>query len=319
MIAQPKKDQQSYVYGPVPSRRLGRSLGVDLVPFKTCSYDCIYCQLGRTTPKSIDVCVQAPVDVIVEQVRERLYLAPDIITLAGSGEPTLFADLGLLIQRIKEITCVPVAVITNGSLLWKPEVRQSLPQADLVIPSLDAGTAPRFQYVNRPHAEITFEKMVDGLIQFRQEFTGDYWLEVLLLAGVTTVTVEVQALADGIRRIEPDRIQVNTVARPPCEGFAEAVPAGQLEAIARQLYDKVEVIADFVPSRNDRGRGSVRAEEILALLERRPCSLQDIVAGLGLHHQAAIKEMTQLTHDGHVEVKPQNGNLFYALSREQWI
>jgi len=145
MKAQPFK----HVFGPVSSRRLGRSLGVDLVPLKTCTYDCIYCQLGRTTLKTTERREWVPLDLVLEQVQAKLATEPDYITLSGSGEPTLFSRVGELIGRIKDVTDIPVAVLTNGSLLWQKAVRDDLQQADVVIPSLDAGNERMFRYVNR--------------------------------------------------------------------------------------------------------------------------------------------------------------------------
>lgn len=173
--------KNQYVFGPVPSRRLGRSLGVDLVPFKTCSYDCIYCQLGRTTNKTIQQKEWFPLDEILSQLTEKLYLKPNYITLSGSGEPTLYSKCDELIRKIKKITDVPVAVLTNGSLLWMPQVRASLMDADLVIPSLDAGSAELFNYINRPHADISFKNMLCGLIEFGGNIKGHtgwkfFWL-----------------------------------------------------------------------------------------------------------------------------------------------
>jgi wyosine [tRNA(Phe)-imidazoG37] synthetase (radical SAM superfamily) len=260
-----------------------------------------------------------PVDTIIDQIRDRLHPAPDYITLAGSGDPTLYADLGLLIERIKGMTSVPLAVITNGALLWKPAICQALMQADLVIPSLDAGNDHLFKYINRPHPQITFDRMLKGLIDFRRAYRGHYWLEVFLLAGVSTVKVEVQYLADCIQRIQPDRVQVNTVARPPCEGFATAVPENQLEQIARELYGHVEIIADFISDPGEVTTSDAREQDILSLLKRRPCSLDDIAAGLSLHHQDVVKVMTPLLRGGHVETKAQRGCLFYALARNTQI
>ena len=223
--------KRKYIFGPVPSRRLGRSLGVDLVPFKTCSYDCIYCQLGRTTNKTIQRKEWVPIDIVIDQLKKKLDSKPDYITLSGSGEPTLFSRLEDLISRIKDITDIPVAVLTNGSLLWLPEVRNALKSADMVVPSLDAGSSQIFQYVNRPHSNITFSKMLDGLVKFCDEYNGKYWLEVFLLAGVTTPEMEINRLKTCINSIRPDKVQVNTVTRPPAEGFAEPVPQKQLQTI----------------------------------------------------------------------------------------
>ena len=186
-----------YLYGPVPSRRLGRSLGIDLAPFKTCTYDCIYCQLGRTTNKTMERLDYAPVNDIIRELKVKLAAADtfDYISIAGSGEPTLHAYINELIAMIKNMTRIPVAVLTNGSLLYLPEVRAALMRADLVIPSLDAGDETMFQYVNRPHPSIVFDRMVNGLIDFTADYPGQVWLEVLLVSGVTGMDADVKKIA----------------------------------------------------------------------------------------------------------------------------
>ena len=305
--------KREYIFGPVPSRRLGRSLGIDLVPFKTCSYDCIYCQLGRTTNKTVQRKEWVPIDIVTKQLKEKLGSRPDYITLSGSGEPTLFSRLEDLISRIKDITDIPVAVLTNGSLLWLPEVRKALKSADMVVPSLDAGSSRIFQYVNRPHQDITFSKMLQGLVEFRKDYNGQYWLEVFLLAGVTTPEMEISKLKTCINAICPDKVQVNTVTRPPAEGFAEPVPQKQLQTITEKLYEKAEVIADYndVHKQQD---FSARREDVLILLQRRPCSVDDIAAGLGLHRNEVVKYVEELSSEGKIETKPQNQQLYYKAT-----
>ena len=303
-------NKREYIYGPVPSRRLGRSLGVDLVPFKTCTYDCIYCQLGRTTNKTIQRKQWVSIDIVIDQLKAKLNSKPDYITLSGSGEPTLFSQLEELISRIKDITDIPVAVLTNGSLLWLPEVRRALKSADLVIPSLDAGSNQMFQYVNRPHSDITFSRMLEGLLKFRDEYTGQYWLEVFLLAGVTTPETEINKLKTCISSIHPDKVQVNTVTRPPAEYFAERVPEKQLNVLTAQLYENAEVIADYKSVHKQQDFSS-RREDVLTLLKRRPCSIEDIAAGLGLHRNEAVKYVEELSSIGRIEAKPQNQQIYY--------
>ena len=303
-------NKREYIYGPVPSRRLGRSLGVDLVPFKTCTYDCIYCQLGRTTNKTIQRKQWVSIDIVIDQLKAKLNSKPDYITLSGSGEPTLFSQLEELISRIKDITDIPVAVLTNGSLLWLPEVRRALKSADLVVPSLDAGSNQMFQYVNRPHSDITFSRMLEGLLKFRDEYTGQYWLEVFLLAGVTTPETEINKLKTCISSIHPDKVQVNTVTRPPTEDFAERVPEKQLNVLTAQLYENAEVIADYKSVHKQQDFSS-RREDVLTLLKRRPCSIEDIAAGLGLHRNEAVKYVEELSSVGRIEAKPQNQQIYY--------
>jgi wyosine [tRNA(Phe)-imidazoG37] synthetase (radical SAM superfamily) len=302
-----------YIYGPVPSRRLGRSLGVDLMPFKVCSYDCIYCQLGRTTNKTIERKEWVPTSKVLVQVRDALHSEPDYITLSGSGEPTLHVETGRLIRAIKSMTDIPVAVITNGSLLWQREVQDALLEADLVVPSLDAESEDIFRYVNRPHAEIHFDQMADGLKEFRQRFRGQYWLEVFLLNGVTTVEKRIESLARWIRKIAPDKVQVNTVSRPPAEDYAEAVPRERLEQIARELGERAEVIAAYPHGKITDGFRS-DAEAIMNLLTRRPCSVKDIASGLGIAPNEATKQVERLISERTVKTRRQCGILYYEIN-----
>jgi len=250
------------------------------------------------------------IDIIIDQLKAKLNSKPDYITLSGSGEPTLFSQLEELISRIKDITDIPVAVLTNGSLLWLPEVRRALKSADLVVPSLDAGSNQMFQYVNRPHSDITFSRMLEGLLKFRDEYTGQYWLEVFLLAGVTTPETEIDKLKTCIRSIHPDKVQVNTVTRPPTEDFAERVPEKQLNVLTAQLYENAEVIADYKSVHKQQDFSS-RREDVLTLLKRRPCSIEDIAAGLGLHRNEAVKYVEELSSVGRIEAKPQNQQIYY--------
>ena len=303
----------SHVFGPVPSRRLGRSLGVDLVPFKTCSYDCVYCQLGRTTDKTLGRQPWVEVDAVLASIQEKLSSKPDYITLAGSGEPTLFSRIGDLVDRIKTITNVPVAVLTNGSLLWQPEVRRQLLEADLVVPSLDAGDEAMFQLVNRPPADLSFEQMLSGLIGFGREFHGDYWLEVFVLGGYTDQDEEFAKIARHVEAIRPQRLQLNTVSRPPAEQYAVGVPRERMETLAASCPVAAEVIADY---RNVHGRQEFAAgrEEVLELLRRRPCSLGDIADGLGMHRNEVVKYVEELVQKGELTATSVGGQSFYRAS-----
>lgn len=305
-----------YVYGPVASRRLGRSLGVDLVPFKTCTYDCVYCQLGRTTRQTARRSEYVPVDAVLAGLKTKLALGPkpDYIGLAGSGEPTLHARIGELIAGIKLMTRVPVAVLTNGSLLWVPEVREALMEADLVMPSLDAGDKAMFQRVNRPHPEILFEAMVDGLAAFTARFRKLVWLEVLLVDGLTGNEEEAEKIAALARRIRPGRVQLNTVSRPPAEATARPVSAGQLSALSRLFPKAVEIISDAIPQHPlPAGLAAVTDQEILDLLARRPCTPQGVAAGLNLHLQEATKRLHALAKAGKIAVLRKDDDLFYQV------
>ncbi len=303
-----------HIFGPVPSRRLGRSLGVDLVPFKTCSYDCIYCQLERTTCKTTERREWVPLDDVVAELKEKLALKPDYITLSGSGEPTLFSRLDELIDRIRSLTNIPVAVLTNGSLLWQEEVRRQILDAHLVIPSLDAGSAETFTAVNRPHESISFQQMVDGLVAFRQAYSGEFWLEVFFLAGLTATETEARKIIDCVARIKPDRVQLNTATRPTAEDYAVMVSRERLDELATQFDPPAEVIADYrgVHAQSDFQAGQ---ENVLEMIQRRPCSLQDIADGLSMHRNEVLKYIEELDAHGLLEKHTISDKLFFRGKR----
>ena len=305
----------SHVFGPVPSRRLGRSLGVDLVPFKTCSYDCIYCQLGRTTNKTVERREWVPLDNVLKELKAKLATKPDYITLSGSGEPTLYSRLDELIAGIRAITNVPVAVLTNGSLLWQDEVRRQLMAAHLVIPSLDAGSASMFRAVNRPHESISFDRILEGLIDFRKEYRGKHWLEVFLLAGHTAIQGEVGRLAGCVRAIKPDRVQLNTATRPTAEDYAMMVDHARLADIAEQFEPPAEVIADY-RGVHTQGDFQVGRETVREMIQRRPCSLDDIAEGLNMHRNEAIKYVEELSAEGVLTKQTSGGKLFYSATHD---
>jgi wyosine [tRNA(Phe)-imidazoG37] synthetase (radical SAM superfamily) len=304
-----------HIYGPIPSRRLGRSLGIDLVPLKTCTYDCIYCHLGRTTNKTLKRREYVAVTDVLNELEKKLACGDgfDYIGLAGSGEPTLNSGMGDLILKIKSMTNIPVAVLTNGSLLWMNDVQDALMPADLVLPSLDAGDKLLFQYVNRPHKNISFEQMVDGLASFADRYKGGIWLEVLLLGGVTGIRDEVEKMASIIRTIKTTRIQINTVVRPPAEKFAAPVFRNQMLTLKEIFPGEVDIIGDIEMGdwRKLPGSGSMR-NDILSLLARRPCTSTDVACSLGLHVSEALKYLHALITSGKVATVLMNEKTFYA-------
>lgn len=307
---------KKYLYGPVPSRRLGLSLGVDFVPFKVCTLDCVYCQLGRTTQKTTERAEYVSPEAILAELKERLSrgLQADFITIGGSGEPTLNSQLGELIDGIKKITDIPVAVLTNGTLLCRQDVRADCAKADVVLPSLDAGDKRTFEDINRPHEDIVIENLVSGLCDFRKEFAGQIWLEVFFIEGINTDASQIAKIKDAIEKIRPDKIQLNTAVRPTAETGIKRLNPEQLQAIAKLLGGKCEVVADFSPGRCGKHIES-RAEDVLSMLKRRPCSLNDICSGLGIHSNEALKYVNHFQQQGVVNSSERDGIVFFkALS-----
>ena len=301
-----------YTYGPVPSRRLGNSLGIDIVPFKKCSFDCIYCQLGRTTIKTFLRESYFPVAEIRNDIQQELNAGAsiDYITFSGSGEPTLNRDLGRLISMVKESTDIPVAVITNGSLLWNGAVQESLLEADLILPSLDAGSESLFQYINRPHSCLCLENIVDGLVDFRSKFTGQMWLEIFLLGGVNAIQKEIEKIAAAVESIHPDKIQLNTAVRPPAESFVVPLAKVQMERFISIFPCAAEIIADYSkPPEEEAGPGVPK--KIMELLKRRPCTLDDMSAALKIHRNELIKHLDAFQKDGTIESSRHNGRAYF--------
>ncbi|MBN1697143.1 MAG: radical SAM protein [Spirochaetales bacterium] len=308
--------RSGYVFGPVPSRRLGFSLGIDCVPFKTCSYDCIYCQLGRTTDKSVTRKEFSPVSGILDELSSKLStgMRIDYITLSGSGEPTLYLCLDRLVCGIKRLTGKPVAVLTNGSLLWDPDVRKGLNRADLVIPSLDAGNGEMFRYVNRPHESLSFERVVEGIIDFSRGFPNTIWLEVFLIRDATAVAPEVRDINSIVKRIRPRKVQLNTVNRPPAESFAHPVPKELMKRLAASIDFDVEIIADFKRHAYSSYFSGTK-DAIYGLLKRRPCSLDDISDGLSMHRNEVLKYLDELEKNHDIVSYDHHHKVYYAVKK----
>jgi wyosine [tRNA(Phe)-imidazoG37] synthetase (radical SAM superfamily) len=310
-----------YIFGPVPSRRLGRSLGVDLVPYKTCSFDCIYCDLGRTTHKT----TFRESYVKPEEIRGELELTlptlskkPDYITLSGSGEPTLNQNIGDIIHAIKDLTSIPLAVLTNGSLFSLEEVRKALVGADVVIPSLDAVNDVTFQCLNRPHPSLNIQEIISGLIQFRNEYRDQIWLEVVFCRGINDDRGEIERLKGVIERIRPDRVQLNTPVRPPAEEFAYPLSTTQLEEIRKQLGEKAEIISEFAASLGEEF-DSAQDTEILNLIKRRPCTTEDISKALGLRIDEVVKHLDHLTKTGTIRYRMFEHHCYFEFATTQSI
>ena len=301
-----------FVYGPVLSRRLGFSLGVDILPFKTCSLNCIYCQLGpsvRTTGRRR--AYFEPRDILA-QIRAALAAAPrvDHITFSGSGEPTLNKNLGRIIRAVKRTTRVPVAVLTNATLLSRKDVRADLLAADVVVPSLDAAEPRLFKAVNRPHPSLKAGRVVKGLARFRREFKGQIWLEIMLVKGVNDAPGHVRALKDAIDLIHPDRIQLNTVVRPPAEASARPLTARELDRIRRALGNRAEVIVDFEKKGPARGCADLKAS-ISAVVKRRPVTAGDISASLSAPRGEVLEALRRLRESGKIRTVRHSRKTFY--------
>ena len=305
-----------HIFGPVPSRRMGLSLGLDLAPHKTCTLDCLYCEVGRTTALQIERFPGYNTDDLLDELAEvlpELEDRLDFVTLAGSGEPTLNRDLGFIIGRVKDMTDIPVAVLTNGTLLWVPEVRKELRRADLVIPSLDTAVEKTFRRLNRPHPELNIDRIIEGLLLFAEDFPGSIWLEILLVAGYNDAREELEALRTVADKVNPDLIQVNTVYRPPAYGAAKPLTPEDLDRASEMLGPRAKAVGAFTRAKASIEDRNLDAE-IMAMLRRRPCTASDLADALGLEPKSINTLLDRLEEGGMIHSEKHVGANFYRCT-----
>lgn len=313
---------ENHIFGPVCSRRLGRSLGIDLLPYKICSYSCIYCECGATTQKMIQRSEFFPTSEVITQLDEVLSLGPalDYITFAGSGEPTLSLSLGKVIAFLKmTYPQYRVAVITNGSLLSDKEVRSELARADLVIPTLTSTNQQTFERIHRPVPGLSIESIINDMIEFRREYSGQIWLEVFLIPSLNTDRAELAALRNVIRDIRPDRIQLNTLDRTASEDWVTVPDAEELERI-RIYFAEDQVPVDVVGNCCEQPDTCVSSErthsQILKTLQIRPCTVDDLAAMAGLNHHEVAKYLSLLLIEGVIRVQRGPRGVFYSAKQD---
>ena len=306
-----------HLYGPVPSRRLGRSLGIDLVPHKICTYDCIYCQIGKTTKKTLLRKEYVPEKEVLEEVKTFLLKGSssiDYLSLSGSGEPTLHSKIRSIIKGIKEITTIPVAVITNGSLLCEREVREDLLQADVVLPSLDAVSPEIFMKINRSHKKLFIERVIEGMVEFRKIYKGQIWLEILFCKGVNDGQDELLKMKSAIDRIRPDRIHLNTVVRPPSEEWVVPLSQMEMEEIKVFFGEKASIISEFDRHLTYVTEGDIK-EAILRILKRRPLSLSDLSKWMGIPQKELEQQIASLSQEGKIQTRLHGDSIYYEIKQ----
>ena len=307
-----------FVFGPLPSRRLGQSLGVDPLPLKICNWNCIYCQLGRTVPLANERREYFPRESINAEVREALSAhepgAIDWVTIVGSGETTLHAGIGWLIREIKGLTAIPVSVITNGSLLYLPEVREEIKAADAVLSSLDAGNARLYRRINRPAAGLGFELLLEGLVAFRREYRGKLWIEVMLMKGINDGEEELKEIAALLERIVPDQVHIAIPSRPPAEPDVQRPDDGGLGRAAAILGVRAQVIQSSGGTFDLSGYQSV-ADAVLAIIGRHPMGEEELRRTLERWTPGQVEEaLKELAATGLAQVVERYGERFWSAA-----
>jgi wyosine [tRNA(Phe)-imidazoG37] synthetase (radical SAM superfamily) len=318
-----------HLFGPVPSRRLGMSLGVDLVPHKVCSLNCIYCECGATTRLTTARDEYVPVEEVLEELNHFFghHPDPDFITFSGAGEPTLNSRFGEVLSFIKrEKPGIRTAVLTNGTLFSDPSVRRELLQADVVLPSLDAATNVAFRKINRPPNHLTADTYIAGLIEFRKEYRGEMWLEVFILPGYNDDPGNLAALRESIISLKPDRVQLNTLDRPGVIGGLRPATREELEKIVSEWKlngadagwepEKVEIVAPAVRGHDEPSYRDDIENAIFETISRRPCTLEDIRDITGIHLNEINKYLASLEKSGRVVSTRQERGVFYKVRQD---
>jgi len=306
-----------YVYGPVPSRRLGNSLGIDPIPSKTCNYQCIYCQLGKTTNFTNTRKNFFPKEEIIAELEKAIELyekSIDYVTVVGSGEPTLYKDLKDLILTAKNLTEKPVCVITNGSLLYQKEVQKDLAYSNIVLPSLDAGDEKLFIKINRPHPSINFEKLIQGFIDFRKNYEGKFWVEVMVMKGINDTKDELIKIKEKLDLIKPDRIDINVPIRPPVESWVK-IPDKGIFSVFNEIFNDYNNI-NFPEEGKFNIYSSNFENEVLSILERHPMRQDQIIntfSTLNLNKDKIIMNLKRLQSEKKIKKLYYNGKLFWKL------
>ncbi|MDE4908265.1 radical SAM protein [Methanogenium marinum] len=304
-----------YLFGPVPSRRLGVSLGIDLVPHKTCSYNCIYCECGKTTELTTERAEYYSTDAIILEIDDYLSTHPklDFITFSGSGEPTLHSGMGRIARHIREnFPEYRIALLTNGSLLTDPAVRAEAADVHVVVPSMDAVSESVFKKIDRPCSSISAADVLSGLITFRKEFKGEIWLEIFIVPGLNDTEEELLFLRDAIAEIRPDRVQLNALDRPGIYDWITTPTKEEMEIIADSLGFPGIDIVEGLQSRSDIASFSQDVREsILGTIRRRPCTIDDLSRILGLHPNEVRKYIDPLLAEGCITEERETRGIFY--------
>jgi wyosine [tRNA(Phe)-imidazoG37] synthetase (radical SAM superfamily) len=308
-----------YLFGPVPSRRLGISLGVDLVPHKVCSLNCVYCEVGRTTNLTIERKEYVLIDDVIKELNDYLSENPelDFITFSGQGEPTLNSGLGKVISFIKDnFPQYKVAVITNGTLFFNEQVRNEVSRTDVLLPSLDAASKMLFLKINRPNKNLDIDQIIEGLIQLRKEFGGKIYLEIFFVPNYNDSKEELTLLKEKIHKIKPDLVQLNTLDRPGTESWVKPVSRKKLEEITDFFRPiPVEIISKPETRKQIQSFNQNIADQILETIKRRPCTDTELAEILNLHLNELNKYLSELIDNKVITPERKERGIFFKIKR----
>jgi wyosine [tRNA(Phe)-imidazoG37] synthetase (radical SAM superfamily) len=307
-----------HVFGPVPSRRLGQSLGIDTIPIKACNWNCVYCQLGRSVPLTNERREYFwREDILVEVEQALAYHKPgeiDWVTFVGSGETTLHSGIGWMIRQVKSLAQLPVAIITNGSLLYLPEVREELFAADAVMPTLDAGNEELYRRINRPHPDITFDRLVEGYLAFRKGYSGKLWVEVMLVQGLNDTPQALWEITRAMQQIRPDAVHITLPTRPPAEPWVQPPNPESLMYALAILGNVAEVVHPAEGSFDLSGYDNL-TDAVIGIITRHPMRQEELERTLERWSPGQVSQtLEDLAKSGRAQVVERYGTRFWSAS-----
>ena len=313
--------EHTFLFGPVPSRRLGISLGVDLVPYKTCTMDCIYCESGPTTNLTLERQEFFPLSDVLAELGTYLDTEPelDFVTFSGAGEPTLYSEIGSVIRFIKDkYPHYKVALLTNGMLLADQKTFDDVKSVDLIVPSLDAADEATFKKINRPSNDFDFSSLIEALKKFHELSDAQFILEIFIVPGVNNTPEALSGFADAVEYIHPDKVQLNSLDRPGTEAWVPKMTEEEMQKVKQAIQGSVpiEVVGKFIPSVVAKFADSDNKnidQKILDLIARRPATVDDFTASTGHPEETIRKVINRLIHKGLVVSEKRERGEFFRI------
>ena len=314
-MAYKKHSGYKYIFGPVPSRRLGLSLGIDLMPHKTCTLNCVYCECGRTINLTLKCKEYIQAELLQEELKDFLSHNPKLnfITFSGAGEPTLHIGIKEIINFIKkDYPEYKIALLTNGTLFFQPDIRKRITGVDIIIASLDAASEENFKKINRPHPGLKLSRIIDGLVSLRKEFAKQLWMEVFLVPGINNNRDELNRIKKTLSLIYPAKIQLNTLDRPGAESWVK--PASQKDLLDATSYlNEAEVIKNLDSRPNDSVLNKDNYKYLLSIIKRRPCTAEDISKISDSNLEEIYRHLDILIEKGLIIKKNMPRGVFYTV------
>ena len=309
------RSEYRYIFGPVVSRRLGMSLGVDLMPHKTCTLNCVYCECGKTTHLVKTRKEYVPTRDVIDELDLFLKNGPalDYITFSGSGEPTLHSGIGDIVSFLKtHYSVYSVALLTNGTLFDRSEVRDAVRDVDLIVASLDAGTPEVFKRVNSPHPGLDFNAICEGLVTLGRIRRHQLWIEFFIVPGVNDHPSELTAVNAIVDTVGPDKLQLNVLDRPGTEDWVGTADADTLQRV-QSFLGRSERIARTVSDKTGRSTEQALVQRILSTIRRRPSTVMDLCQSLGSDQNTIWQHICMLIDEGAIESRSMPRGTFYVI------